>query len=95
MERTLVQTVCMQVHPFLQLRLEFLCQTHMEYQVSARLDERCILAETLHISLVCTVYIQMVGVNGGNYSTQRGQMVERTVKLVGLDNHSAATVTYH
>ena len=37
----------------------------------------------------------MVGINGSDDSTQRSQMMERTVKLIGLDYHATALVGYH
>ena len=95
MEITLVQTIGVKVHTPLQLRLDLVGQAHMQYQVTARLYERCVFAETLHVCLICAVNIKMVGINGGNDRAQRSQMVERTVKLIGLNNHAAAPVAYH
>ena len=37
----------------------------------------------------------MVCINGGYHRTQRTQMMERTVKLIGLNHHVVAAVAYH
>ena len=60
-----------------------------------RVPGAAIFAETLHIRLICAVYIQVIGINGSYYSAQRGKVMERAVKLIGLNHHAAAPVAYH
>ena len=59
----------------------------MDNQSTARLDQFRIVAETLQISLLRTINVKVVGVRAGDDAHPGTQPVERTVELIGLDDH--------
>ena len=64
----------------------------MDNECTALFDEFCIMTETLKISLLSTIDIQMVGVGRGDNGHPRTQPMERAVELIGLNDYKVAVV---
>ena len=64
----------------------------MDNECTTLFDEFCIMTETLKISLLSTIDIQMVGVGRGDNSHPRTKPMERTVELIGLNHYKVAVV---
>ncbi len=59
----------------------------MDNQSATRLDQFCVMAETLQVSLFGAIDIEMIRVGRGDNTHPRVEPMERTVELIGLDNH--------
>ena len=85
MEITFVEAIVIATDTCLQVLLHL--QTTMNDQGTARLDQFCIMAETLQISLFGAVDIEVVRISRGNDTHPRMEPMEGTVELIGLDDH--------
>ena len=85
MEVSFVAGVGIYLYSRLHVRLQGKAFT--ENQCASRLDKGGVVTETFKIGFACTVYIQMVGVCGGDDAHIRREPVKGTVEFVRF-NHS-------
>ena len=85
MEITLVQTVFINFVPW--LHIGFHLQILVDDERTAFLDESGVVTETIQISLFGSINVQMVWVCGCDDTHPRLEPMERTVELIGFDNH--------
>ena len=88
MEVALVSTVSIGLHTLSHTR--FQCQAGVHDECAARLDKFGEMSETLEIILGCAIDVQMVGIGRGHHCDIGSQVMERAVKLVGLDDRVRA-----
>ena len=84
MEIALVEAVVIASDTVLQILLHL--KAAMDNQGTARLDEFCIMTETLQVSLFSAIDVEVVRVRRGDDAHPRVEPVERTVELIGLDD---------
>ena len=84
-EVALVEGIVVAVDAGLQVLLHL--ESAVDDERAAGLDELGVVAERLEIGLLGAVDVEVVRVGGGDDGHPRGQPVERTVELVGLDDH--------
>ena len=85
MEIALRAVVSVHAHALLRVGLHF--ESAVNNERATRLDKLGVVAETLKISLLGAVNVEVVGIGCRNNRGIRAQVVERAVKLVGLYHH--------
>ena len=85
MEVAFVETVVIATDTLLQVLLHL--KTTMDNQGTTWLDQFCIMAETLQISLFGAIDVEVVGVGRGDDAHPGVEPMERAVELIGLDDH--------
>ena len=88
MEVTLVATVGISLHALAHPGLHG--EACVDNQIATRLDKFGEMGKTLKIILGRTIDVEVVGVGGGHHSHIGVQVMERTVKLVGLNHRIRA-----
>ena len=67
-------------------------QTRMQDKRTTRLYQRCIMVETLQISLLGAIDVEMVRVGRGDDAHPGAQPMEASVKFIGLNHHIIAVL---
>ena len=91
MEVTFVEGVLVNLHA--RFHIGFQCQSLLNNQCATLLNERGVMAKALHIGFFGAIDVEVVGVGRGDNAHPWTQPMERTVELVGLDNHILALGT--
>ena len=81
------------VHFYAGFNLGFKCQSLFDNECASLLYQGGVVLEAFHIGLFGAVDVEVVGVGRGDNAHPGVQPVERTVELVGLDNHKFALRT--